>query len=107
MTLLDTTLRELKKNGKTPEDIHYIQTSEFKISWENFKRVADFELNSEEYYAPIVVLDLIIVGDGWWLERETDYDYLVDYWVYREYPKELPNLKEITESDLVNEDSKL
>lgn len=106
MTLLETTLRELRKNNKKPEDILYIQTSEFKISWENFKRVADFELSSE-YYAPIVTMDLVIVGDGWWLERECDDEWIIDYWVYREFPKELTTTKEIELKDLVSEDYEL
>lgn len=100
MTLLKTTLRDLQKNGKSPKDIRYIQTSKFNFSWENFKNAADFELGGQ-YYSHIVKMDLVIVGDDWWMERECDDAYMFNYWVFRQFPKRLSNTKEISKNDLI------
>lgn len=101
MTLLETTLRDLQRYGKSPKDIRYIQTSKFNFSWENFKNVADFELGVE-YNAPLVTMDLVIVGDDWYMERVCEPAWFVDYWTLRQIPKKLSTTKEISKNDLVS-----
>lgn len=101
MSLLNATLKELELHDKTPDDVRYVQTSEFKISWENFIKVSDFEPEDSDDTERMFRSDLVIVGDDWFMEREIDYDWCTDYWVFRQFPKELINTKEIKQKDLL------
>ena len=79
------TICDLEDHGKTFDDVLWIGCTDFKISKEVFKRLANVEYDSG-YGAPEVAEDLLIVGDGWWMERG-DYDG-AEWWAWKEPPKE-------------------
>lgn len=76
---------DLEDHGKTFDDVLWIGCPDFKISKEDFKRLANVDYDSG-YGAPEVAEDLLIVGDGWWMERG-DYDG-AEWWAWKEPPKE-------------------
>lgn len=84
MNLLEETEEVLKKHGKTFKDVLWIGGSDFTISIEDFKILADTEYN-EGFGAPEVAVDLVVVGHDWWLER-TDYDGAED-WAFKTLPE--------------------
>ena len=84
MNLKKETLQTLKICGKTPNDIRWIGTKYEIINIDKFWELADTEYD-ESFGAQEVASDLIIVGDDWWLERES-YDGN-EYWRYHFMPK--------------------
>lgn len=93
MNLLTETTSVLKTYGKSLNDIIAVQGSDFAITVEDFIKLADVTYN-DGYGSPEVAEDLLVIGDGWWLERAT-YDGS-EWWEYKEYPKILP----ITEKNI-------
>ncbi|MDL2280340.1 hypothetical protein LJC10_00605 [Selenomonadales bacterium OttesenSCG-928-I06] len=94
--LLKETIAILKEHGKTIEDIKWIGCNAFKISLENFLEVADTEYD-DGFGSPEVALDLVIVGDDFYLER-SEYDG-AEGWEYRgkiEEPKDTKEIKYLT-----------
>lgn len=91
MNLKTETLEVLKLNKKTVDDIRWIGTKCETINAEKFWRLADTEYDNG-YDAQKVAADLLIVGDDWWLERES-YDG-AEHWVYKSIPT-LPKRKMI------------
>ena len=86
----DETLSILEANGKTWNDVKFIQGDDFKVSnnKDELLELMNFEYD-DGYGAPQIAEDLIIVGDNWWLERG-EYDGS-EWWEYKETPR--PNLK--------------
>lgn len=86
----DETLSILATNGKTWNDVKFIQGDDFKVSnnKDELLELMNFEYD-DGYGAPQIAEDLIIVGDNWWLERG-EYDGS-EWWEYKETPR--PNLK--------------
>lgn len=82
--LLEETAEKLMTHNKTWDDVLWIGCSEFTISIEDFKRLANREYD-DGYGSPEVAQDLKIVGKDWWLERY-EYDGSEE-WVYKSYPK--------------------
>lgn len=89
VNLLDITESVLKNNGKTFKDIEWIGCESYTIPIDNFKKIADVEIN-EESYEEEVFIDLVICGDDWWMERAT-YDGN-EWWEFRAIPTK-PNEK--------------
>lgn len=91
--LWDETIQKLSYHGKVFEDVRYIQGTNFKITKEIFEQVA----KKTDYYAGYgsakVAGDLVLVGDGWWLERH-EYDG-AEGWRFKETPSEINETKEI------------
>lgn len=83
INLLQETTEKLIDNNKTWEDVLWIGGSEFTISIEDFKKLADKEYDNG-YGSQRVAEDLKIVGKDWWLER-FEYDGAED-WVYKTCP---------------------
>lgn len=83
MNLLQETIEKLKEHNKTWDDVLWIGGSEFSISIEDFKELANREYDNG-YGSPKVAQDLKIVGKDWWLERG-DYDGS-EWWDYKIYP---------------------
>lgn len=81
--LLEQTKNILECNGKTLQDIEWIGCKSFTISFDDFLRMADVEVD-EDSYIEQVFLDLLICGDNWWLERQT-YDG-TEWWEYKTIP---------------------
>ena len=83
MNLLQETTKKLMAYDKTWDDVLWIGGSEFTISIEDFKRLANKEYDNS-YGSPKVAQDLKIVGKDWWLER-AEYDGS-EWWSYKAYP---------------------
>lgn len=84
MNLKQETLQVLKMYLKTPEDIRWIGTKNEKIDAAKFWELADTEYD-KGFGAQEVATDLVIVGDDWWLERDS-YDGS-ECWTYNTMPK--------------------
>lgn len=85
VNLKNSTLNVLKQHNKLPSDIKWVGCTSFKISIEEFWKLADKEYDAG-YGCPEVAIDLIVVGDNWWLERH-EYDGS-EWWEYKELPQE-------------------
>lgn len=88
------TIRVLEEHGKTFENVEYIQGEDFGITKENFEKVAKKSNYNSGFGSAKVAEDLVVVGDNWWIERH-DYDGN-EWWEYKEKPKQLSNIKEVS-----------
>ena len=70
MNLKDETILALKINGKEKDDVLWVGCREFAIPTDLFWELAD-QTYDNWYGSPEVAIDLVVVGDGFWLERET------------------------------------
>ena len=84
--LWEETIEFLKKNGKTFEDVLFIQGGDFKITKENFEIVAKKTNYDAGFGAQHVATDLVLVGDDWWIER-CEYDGS-EWWECKTIPTE-------------------
>lgn len=91
--LWEETIKTLSENGKTFDDVLFIQGDDFGITKENFEEVA----KKSDYYAGYgsakVAGDLVLVGEGWWLER-FEYDG-AEGWSFKETPIRINETKEV------------
>lgn len=85
VNLKNSTLNILNQHNKLPSDIKWVGCTNFKISIEEFWKLADREYDAS-YGSQEVAEDLIVVGDSWWLERH-EYDGS-EWWEYKELPQE-------------------
>lgn len=94
MNLYHETIEILKKHEKTLEDVLAICGSDFQITKEDFVKYANTEYD-ESYGASEVAVDLLVIGDDWWLERD-EYDGS-EWWEFKTMPnyRSLP-FKKIT-----------
>jgi hypothetical protein len=83
INLLEETLRVLKRNGKTPQDVLWVGDQFKKTTWDDFASIANFNYDNGFGFNEIES-SLLIVGKDFWLERE-EYDGS-ECWVYKEYP---------------------
>lgn len=91
INLREETIEKLKENGKTLEDIKWIgrYNRERKIG----EKLPDDETSliymnqnyDNGYGGEEIDLELVVVGDNWWLERH-EYDGS-EWWEYKELPK--------------------
>lgn len=85
--LLQETIEKLRWYGKTLDDVTNIfLNGEYQITKEDFIKVADQNYDNG-YGGNEVALNLILLGDGFWMERR-EYDGL-EWWKYRT-PYEIP-----------------
>jgi hypothetical protein len=92
MNLLAETLEALRKNGKSPADVCFVQTGRADSAeprrqlggWADFERVANIEYD-DGLGVNYIDSTLVIVGDDWWLERD-EYDGS-EWWEYKTHPK--------------------
>lgn len=82
--LLKETEVVLKKHGKTWDDVQWVGGDDFAIPVNNFIEVARKTDYDNWYGSPRVAIDLHIVGDGWYMERQ-EYDG-AEYWEFRQPP---------------------
>lgn len=82
--LKNETLYKLHANGKKKSDVKWVGCEEFCIPVEDFWKLADREYDGG-FGAAEVATDLLVVGDGWWLERH-EYDGS-EWWEYKECPR--------------------
>lgn len=81
--LLKETLQCLDTNGKSPSDVKYVVSFQLVTDWKSFERNANFYYNNG-YGHNEISLNLKIVGDNWWLERE-EYDGS-EWWEFKTKP---------------------
>jgi hypothetical protein len=70
---------------KTTEDVMWVgsRDGKYAISWEQFESIANVEYDAG-YGGQEVVMDLVVVGHGWWLSRG-EYDGS-EWWNYNSPP---------------------
>ena len=91
--LLEETLKFLEENGKSPADVEWIGSESYgHFDWEHFESVADVEYHAG-YGAQEVACDLVIVGDGWWMER-VEYDG-AEGWGFKTPPTRPDDVREV------------
>lgn len=91
--LWEETIEFLKENGKTFEDVLFIQGEDFKVTKENFESVAKKTDYDDGFGAQHVATDLVLVGDNWWIER-AEYDGS-EWWEYKSIPTEIDKVEHI------------
>nr|DAT90463.1 MAG TPA: hypothetical protein [Caudoviricetes sp.] len=89
--LLDEILNTLDSENLDTEEILWVGSEEFCVLWENFRDVAERTYFSEVEQLP---QDLVIVGDGWWLEVDLE-DYGGFFTVFN-YPRKPKLTRTIT-----------
>ena len=82
--LLNETIEYLEGHGKTISDIKWVGCRDFWIDISQFLELANVEYD-DGYGAPEVATDLIVVGDGWWIERH-EYDGS-EWWEFKTLPQ--------------------
>ena len=94
MNLKEETLKVLHNHGKGKENVKYVCGDDFRISREQFWKLADTEYDSS-YGAPEIATDLMLIGDDFWMERG-EYDG-AEWWDFHTMP-DTPRLpiREIT-----------
>ena len=81
--LLDETVEILQHYGKSPDDVQWVGSGDSaEMHWREFAEVADVEYDPGSNLGPRVVADLVVVGDGWWLERDTT-DFGAELWRFK------------------------
>ena len=65
--LKEETLKVLHHNGKRRSDVKYVCGDDFRISREQFWKLADTEY--DPYGAPEIATDLMLIGEDFWMER--------------------------------------
>jgi hypothetical protein len=83
MNLLEETIKVMAKNNKTIKDVVWVGTREGRTSWQEFEKLANKTYYSG-YGGENVNLDLLVVGKGWWLERQ-EYDGS-EWWEFKAFP---------------------
>ena len=103
--LLEETKEKLADCHKTPKDVLWVGTSDGSeaITWEEFEKLANFEYDNGRSHDLEIRSDLVVVGKGWWLQRE-EWPYRC-LWVYHlpkllRLHKEHKKLKELKEADI-------
>lgn len=82
--LLNETIKVLKANGKTEEDVLWCGAEEFGyFDWTDFKTLANVEYD-EGFGGSEVAIELIVVGADFWLERH-EYDGS-EWWEFKSMP---------------------
>lgn len=74
----------LKNNGKTLDDVMWVGSTYAKIPFSLFIKLLDIN-----YMDNCLPMDLIVCGDGWWLEREDKCDN--GFWRFRALPTQPDN----------------
>ena len=83
MNLKEETLEALHHNGKRRSDVKYVCGDDFRISREQFWKLADTEYDNS-FGAPEIATDLMLIGDDFWMERG-DYDGS-EWWDFHRMP---------------------
>lgn len=85
VNLLKETISILKENGKTLEDVKFVCSEFGTTDIGTFINAADKEYDND-FGGEEVLISLQIVGDDWWLERQT-YDGS-EWWEFKTLPKQ-------------------
>jgi hypothetical protein len=85
ISFYDETINMLTKYNKNINDVLFVRTNVAQCSIEEFLNLIKDYKYKNGYGREYINLDLKIVGDDWWLERQ-EYDGS-EWWVYKEKPK--------------------
>lgn len=93
MNLLQETLSALEYHHLTPDDVIWVgdYRGHHAITWPEFITVGDVEYDNG-YGSQKIASDLVVVGNGWWLER-SEYDG-AEGWEFKQQPVLQPFAKE-------------
>lgn len=83
VNLLEETVECMKKNGKNPSNVLFVNTDEGFMRWKDFADQADEYYNYQSGHSQ-VRSDLVIIGVDFWMERTQYGD--TEWWVYYEKP---------------------
>ena len=92
--LYEETVGTLERYGKSIEDVVAVQGDEFAISLDDFIELAKKLDYDSGYGAAHVAMDLVIIGDGWWLERR-EYDGS-EWWEFCKAPEPIQEMRSVT-----------
>lgn len=105
--LLTETLGTLARNQKAPSDVRWVGVLKQSWrkegdgpaigAWDDFERLANFDYDAG-YGGNEVSAYLVIVGDGWWLERG-EYDGS-EWWEFKTLPQKPDKANPLRPSDL-------
>jgi len=84
----------LAANCKNPEDIEWIGSKDgkFSVTWDEFMKLPQTAY-VPNYTGP--ACDLVVVGDGWWMELDAVDDEYYVFWSYREVPQRLSKSEQL------------
>lgn len=84
--LLEETIRALSSHELSYSDVKWVGSTDgrYVVSFETFALMAN-QTYDAGYGGVEVIQDLVVVGDGWWLERH-EYDGS-EWWEYKEQPR--------------------
>lgn len=68
MNLLEETVEFLKENEKSPDDVLWVGSPKAWMEWGEFAEIAEINYHAG-FGAQEIASDLLVVGDGWWMER--------------------------------------
>jgi hypothetical protein len=68
VNFLTDTLYRLEIYGKTPEEVEFVTDGYHSVTWDEFKKIANFGYTND-WGSNTINGNLKVVGDGWWLER--------------------------------------
>ena len=86
MNLVKETIERIKEEGHLELDIEWVGSKDGKygMSWDSFKETFGRIEYDCGYGCQEVAKDLVVVGDGWWLERR-EYDG-AEGWSFKSMP---------------------
>lgn len=85
INLLQETLNILANHDIAESEVLWVGTPSAKITWDNFKAIANFEYDNG-YGGEEINTNLFVVGYDWWLERH-EYDGS-EWWEFKQLPVE-------------------
>lgn len=83
MNLLQETINKLAEHGKSVSDVKWVGDENIHTTWENFANIANVNYYNG-FGGQEVAVDLLIVGDNWWMERH-EYDGS-EWWEFKQLP---------------------
>lgn len=83
--LLTETVDNLAEHEKSPADVRWVgsRSGDFVSGWDEFAALAAVDYDAD-FGSNEVPMDLVVVGDGWWLERH-EYDGS-EWWEFKALP---------------------
>ncbi len=91
--LYDETVAFLADHNKSFDDVVFVSGNGHEIALDNFIKIARAYDYDEGYGGNKVPMDLIIVGEDWWIERN-EYDGS-EWWEYKALPVRPSTVKEV------------
>jgi hypothetical protein len=82
--LLAETVETLQGGGKRAADVAFVGTSCGSLTWAQFAEHAKGVDYDSSYGSVYISMELVVVGDGWWLER-FEYDGC-EHWSFKSLP---------------------